>query len=183
MASLTWSRFFGVSPPGAGTPLVENANLLVHVPPGDSTRRAITTMELGVVCQAAGAAAIDHTFVDFSEFAYGLVMTDQPLTPSVSPTPLTNPNALAPSDWGQWEYLQPTMLVQDLNAPELEIWSWRTPTPVDTQFRRRAMTGSSADIWLPWEILDGSGLIGTTTAGVTYSLYARFSCEVLFNVP
>lgn len=183
MASLTWSRFSGVSPTTAGTPLVQNGNNLISVPAGDSTRRAITTMELGVVAQAAGAAAIDQTFVDFSEFAYGLVMTDQPLAPTVSPTPLSNPNANAPSDWGQWEYLQPTVLYLDLNAPQLEIVSWRTPVPVDTQFRRLATTGNQANIWLPWEIIDGSGLIGTTTAGVTYSLYARFSCEILFHVP
>jgi len=181
--SYSWSRFAGVSPITAGTPLVENVNSLVTVPAGDSTRRAITTMELGVVAQATGSAAINQAFMDDSEFAYGLVMTDQPIAPTVSPTPLSNPNANAPSDWGQWEYLQPIVLYQDLNAPQIQITSWRTPTPVDTQFRRLATTGNQATIWLPWEILDGSGLIGTTTAGVTYSLYARFSAQILFHLP
>lgn len=183
MPSLTWSRFFGVSPTTAGTPLVENANNLISVPAGDSTRRLITNVELGVVAQATGAAQIDQTFTNFSEVAYGVVMTDQPLAPSVSPTPLTNPNALAPSDWGQWEYLNPITLYQDLNAPQIQITSWRTAAPVDTQFRRLATTGNQANIWLAWEILDGSGLIGTTTAGVTYSLYARFAVEILFHIP
>ena len=183
MPSLNWSRFFGVSPTTAGTPLVENANLLVHVPAGESTRRAICTMELGVVAQATGAAQIDQSFTNDSEFAYGLVMTDQIVSPTVSPTPFANPIANGPSDWGQWEYLQPITLYQDLNAPQIQITSWRTPTPVDTQFRRLAGTGLSADIWMPWEILDGSGLIGTTTAGVTSSLYARFSAQILFRFP
>lgn len=183
MASYSWSRFTGVSPTTAGTPLVENANNLISVPAGDSTRRAITNVELGVVAQAAGAAQIDQTFTNFSEVAYGLVMTDQPLAPSVSPTPLSNPNANAPSDWGQWEFLNPVTIYQDLNAPQIQIVSWRTQAPVDTQFRRLATTGNQANIWLPWEIIDGSGLIGTTTAGVTYSLYARFSVEILFHLP
>lgn len=183
MPSYDWIRVSGVSPITAGTPLVENQNNIITVTPGQSTRRAIVTMELGVVAQATGTAAINQAFMDDSEFAYGLVMTDQPIAPTVSPTPFTNPNANAPSDWGQWEYLQPTVLYQDLNSPQIQIVSWRTPTPVDTQFRRLATTGNQANVWLPWEILDGSGLIGNTVSGVTYSVYARFSAQVLFRVP
>lgn len=177
-----WQRIGGVSPIGV-TPLVEPNNNILAVAAGDSILRAITTVELGVVAKATGAAQIDTAFFTDSQFAYGLIVTDQIIAPSVSPTPFTNPVITPKPDWAQWEYLQPNVLASDYVSPEVQVVAWRSDTHVDTQFRYKSHVGNQVNIWLPWEIQDGSGLIGNTVAGVTYSVYARFWCNILFETP
>jgi hypothetical protein len=54
--------------------------------------------------------------------------------------------------------------------------TWRPKDKtIDTQFRRVQTSSAGIDLFMPWEIQDGSGLINTTTGGVSYNLGARFA--------
>ena len=100
---------------------------------------------------------------------------------STSNTPLTDanlPSVIGLLDgWGQWNYLTPTIDFVNVNVPQTVLVTWRPAEgTISTKFRRRSDTIAGIDLWMPWEIQDGSGLINTTDAGGnTYFLGARFA--------
>jgi len=68
-------------------------------------------------------------------------------------------------------------------VPQTVLVTWRPRTgTIDTQARRRNDQIGGIDLWMPWEVQNGSGLIGTTDAnGNTYELGARFAQALFFE--
>lgn len=177
------SRTFGQFLPTGSTPLSANANntMTAHNGAGVSysSLRLRTDIELYVL---AGGGTTDVNLA----FAYETLIVVGGFESvagalAISPTPLTDP-VITPTtngllDWGQWDYLYPEIQFVDINIPQLVLVTWRPTIPtIDTQFRRRTDQAAGIDLWMPWEIQDGSGLINTTDAGGnTYHLGARFA--------
>lgn len=144
-----------------------------------TTLRCRTDIELYVLCQGSGSANIDLSVFYETVMMVGVIASKSGQW-TTSPTPITDaspPSTLGElGDWGQWEYLYPTVDFVDTLTPQIAVMTWRPKSgTIDTQFRRAAPAGSGIDLWLAWEIQDGSGLINTTTSSVTYSLGARFA--------
>lgn len=151
--------------------------------PSHSSLRLRTDIELYVVA-GGGTTDVNLSFATDTLIVVGGLLTDGGAITN-SPTPLTDAS-ISPfigqlGDWGQWEYLYPDIQFVNVNVPQLVIVTWRPRMgTIDTQFRRRDDTINGMDLWMPWEIQDGSGLINTTDAGGnTYYLGARFA-QTLF---
>lgn len=182
------ARIHGQFLPTGSTPLAPQTNNTQTAGDGGvshsiSTLRLRTDIELYVV---AGGGTTD---VNLS-FAYETIMVvGGQLTKggavTASAIPLTNenftPTADELGDWVQWDYLYPTIDFVDINIPQLIVVTWRPKNgTIDTQARRRYDSPNGIDLWMPWEIQDGAGLINTTDAGGnTYHLGARFA-QALF---
>ncbi len=178
-----WFRGFGQFLPTGTTPTAANQNNTLSA---ESIGGVVTTslrlrtdIELYVLCQGSGSANIDLSVfhdvvmvVGSVIYQFGSVTTsDTPLTDANPPSEL---NRIG--DWGQWEYLYPTIDFVDTLTPQTALITWRPKGgTIDTQFRRIQTNSSGLDLWMPWEIQDGSGLINTTTSGVSYNLGARFA--------
>lgn len=178
-----WYRGFGQFLPTGTTPTAANQNNTLSA---ESIGGVVTTslrlrtdIELYVLCQGSGSANIDLSVfhdvlmvVGSVIYQFGSVTTsDTPLTDANPPSEL---NRIG--DWGQWEYLYPTIDFVDTLTPQTALITWRPKGgTIDTQFRRIQTNSSGLDLWMPWEIQDGSGLINTTTSGVSYNLGARFA--------
>lgn len=147
--------------------------------------RLRTDVELYVRAVGTGSANIDLSFmhetimVVASEFfvAGHITNSDTPLT-----TPDPGPTTFSLGDYVQYEYLYPTIDFVNVITPQVALVTWRPKGgTIDTQARRRVNGVNGIDVFMPWEIQDGSGLINTTTAGVTYSLGARFTQRLLYE--
>lgn len=179
----TWLRTYGQFLANGSTPTTANANLTLSA---ESIGAEVTTslrlrtdIELYLLCKGTSGADIDlspfyETIMVVGAIAYqfGSVTT--------SDTPLTNANP--PSElprigtWGQWEYLYPAADFVNVIAPQVAVLTWRPKNgTIDTQFRRIQTNTSGIDLFMPWEIQDGSGLINTSSGGVSYELGARFA--------
>lgn len=185
-----WHRTFGQFLPTGSTPKVAPGNNTLTVTPGGSPQitslRLRTDIELYVLCVGTGSANIDlsvfhETLVAVGSIAYlgGSETSSQ--------TPLTDPDAPplpgSLGGWGQWEYLYPTIDFVNTLTPQVALITWRPKDKtIDTQFRRVGAGAGGIDLWMPWEIQDGSGLINTTTSGVSYALGARFAQSWLSEV-
>lgn len=176
-------RSFGQFLANGSTPKVAPGNNTLTVTPGGpgtiTSLRLRTDIEMYVVAAGAGSANIDLSVFYETIMVVGSIMyvggsqahSQTPLTDQDAP-PL--PGSL--SGWGQWEYLYPTADFVNIVTPQLAVFTWRPKQgTIDTQFRRTNSTTAGIDLWMPWEIQDGSGLINTTTAGVTYNLGVRFA--------
>ena len=149
-----------------------------------STLRLRTDIEMYVLA-GGGTTDVNLAFAFESVFALGGIMYEGGSQTSSS-TPLTDEN-ISPGilgqlgDWGQWEYLYPDIQFVNVNVPQTVLVTWRPRGgTIDTQFRRRSDTINGIDLWMPWEIQDGAGLINTTDAGGnTYNLGVRFA-QALF---
>jgi hypothetical protein len=166
------------------TPLVQPfANTMGFVLGGVASYSSVrlrTDIEMYVVAVGAGAANVDFRVFDETIMVVGCLLYTGGSVAS-SRTPLSDEN-LPPGvlglhyGWGQWEYLYPTVDFVNVITPQFAIATWRPKNgTIDTQFRRREDSINGFDLWMPWEIQDGSGLINTTTAGVTYALGVRFA--------
>jgi hypothetical protein len=184
-----WARTFGQFTPSGSTPTAPTTNNTASTVTGGiskfSTLRLRTDIELYVVA-GGGSTDVNLSFAYESLIVVGgLVTVGGSITNS--PTPLTNAS-ISPftgqlGDWGQWEYLYPDIQFVNVNVPQLVVVTWRPRTgTIDTQFRRESNTVNGIDLWMPWEIQDGSGLINTTDAGGnTYFLGARFAQSWLYE--
>lgn len=144
-----------------------------------SSLRLRTDIELYVLAKGTGTANIDLSFAYESIMVVGSVIYLAASTTN-SDIPLTNENPPANvnrfGDWGQWDYLYPSIDFVNTVTPQLAVVTWRPKNgTIDTQFRRANSGTGGFDLFMPWEIQDGSGLINTSTGGVTYELGARFA--------
>lgn len=184
-----WLRTFGQFVPNGTTPTTADQNNVGTLSPtgaGSTTSlRCRTDIELYLKITGTGSANIDLTVFHETLIVVGVIASKSGGW-TTSPTPLTDaspPSTLAElGDWGQWEYLYPTIDLIDTLTPQVALVTWRPKGgTIDTQFRRTVAAPDGIDLWLPWEIQDGSGLINTTTAGVTYNLGARFAQAYAFE--
>ena len=148
-----------------------------------STLRLRTDIEMYVIA-GGGTGDLDLSFAYETIMVVGGQMTEGGLATS-SRTPLTDenfpPGTFELGDWVQWDYLYPDIQFVNVNVPQTVVVTWRPRTGViDTQARRRYDGSGGIDLWMPWEVQNGSGLIGTTDAtGNTYELGVRFA-QALF---
>lgn len=151
--------------------------------PSYSTLRLRTDIELYVIA-GGGTSGVDLAFAYETIIALGCQMTQGGLATS-SRIPLTDenftPGTFELGDWVQWEYLYPDIQFVNTLVPQTVVVTWRPRAgTIDTQARRRNDQIGGIDLWMPWEVQNGSGLIGTTDAnGNTYELGARFA-QALF---
>lgn len=144
-----------------------------------STLRLRTDIELYVIA-GGGTSGVDLSFAYETIIAVGGQLTQGGLATS-SRTPLTDenftPGTFELGDWVQWDYLYPDIQFVNTLVPQTVVVTWRPRTgTIDTQARRRYDSINGIDVWMPWEVQNGSGLIGTTDAnGNTYELGARFA--------
>lgn len=150
-----------------------------------SSLRLRTDIELYIVA-GGGTTDVNMSFATDTVMIVGGLVTDGGAI-TASPTPITDAQ-ISPftgqlGNWGQWEYLYPTIDFVNVNVPQLVVVTWRPKgSTIDTQFRRRDDSINGIDLWMPWEIQDGSGLINTTDAGGnTYFLGARFAQEWVYE--
>ena len=153
--------------------------------PSYSTLRLRTDVELYVIA-GGGTSGVDLSFAHDVIMAVGGQMTKGGLATS-SRTPLTDenftPGTFELGDWVQWEYLYPEIQFVNTLTPQTVLVTWRPKNgTIDTQARRRNDQAGGLDLWMPWEVQDGSGLIGTTDAhGNTYELGVRFMQALFFE--
>lgn len=182
------TRVHGQFLPALTTPLAPSGNNTLSASDGGishsySTLRLRTDIELYVIA-GGGSSGVDLSFAHDVLIVVGGQMTEGGLATS-SRTPLTDenftPGTFELGDWVQWDYLYPDIQFVNTLVPQTVIVTWRPREgTIDTQARRRYDSINGIDLWMPWEVQDGSGLIGTTDAhGNTYELGARFS-QALF---
>lgn len=182
------TRTHGQFLPALTTPLAPTGNNTQTASDGGisnsySTLRLRTDIELYVVA-GGGTSGVDLSFAYETIIAVGGQFTQGGLATS-SRIPLTDenftPGTFELGDWVQWDYLYPTIDFVDTLVPQLVVVTWRPKAgTIDTQARRRYDSINGVDMWMPWEVQNGSGLIGTTDAnGNTYKLGARFA-QALF---
>lgn len=182
------TRVHGQFLPALTTPLAPSGNNTMTASfadgtPSYSTLRLRTDIELYVIA-GGGSGDVDLSFAFETIIAVGGQMTQGGLAAS-SRTPLTDenftPGTFELGNWVQWDYLYPDIQFVNTLVPQTVIVTWRPRQgTIDTQARRRNDQAGGIDLWMPWEVQNGSGLIGTTDAnGNTYELGARFA-QALF---
>lgn len=182
------TRTHGQFLPALTTPLAPSGNNTQTASDGGisnsySTLRLRTDIELYVIA-GGGTSGVDLSFAYETIIVVGGQLTEGGLATS-SRTPLTDenftPGTFELGDWVQWDYLYPTIDFVNTLVPQTVVVTWRPKNgTIDTQARRRYDSINGIDLWMPWEVQNGSGLIGTTDAnGNTYELGARFA-QALF---
>jgi hypothetical protein len=182
-------RTLGQFLPNGATPLAAAANNTMSTGGGGftsfSSLRLRTDIELYVIA-GGGTTDVDLSFADETVMIVGGLLTDGGSV-TTSPTPITDAQ-ISPftgqlGNWGQWEYLYPDVQFVNVNVPQTVLVTWRPKgSTIDTQFRRRNDSINGIDLWMPWEVQNGSGLINTTDAGGnTYFLGARFAQEWVYE--
>lgn len=182
------SRTHGQFLPSLTTSLAPSGNNTLSASGGGvynsySTLRLRTDIELYVIA-GGGTSGVDLSFAYETIIVVGGQMTQGGLATS-SRIPLTDenftPGTFELGDWVQWEYLYPDIQFVNTLVPQTVVVTWRPRNgTIDTQARRRYDSINGIDLWMPWEVQNGSGLIGTTDAnGNTYELGARFA-QALF---
>lgn len=184
-----WARTYGQFLPNGSTPKLAYQNNTASTGGTGTTKntslRLRTDIELYVLCVGSGSANIDLSVfhetlvaVGAIEYVGGSQTTSQTPLTDADPGPITG----SLGGWGQWEYLYPTVDFVNTLTPQVALITWRPKSgTIDTQFRREVAGVNGIDLWMPWEIQDGSGLINTTTSGVTYNLGARFAQAWLYE--
>ena len=178
------TRVHGQFLPALTTPLAPSFNNTMSLSGGGvynsySSLRLRTDIELYVIA-GGGTGDVDLSFAYETIIAVGGQFTQGGLATS-SRTPLTDenftPGTFELGDWVQWDYLYPDIQFVNSLVPQTVVVTWRPRTgTIDTQARRRYDSINGIDVWMPWEVQNGSGLIGTTDAnGNTYELGARFA--------
>lgn len=176
--------------PSLTTPLAPQGNQTLTAgfgngTPSYSTLRLRTDIEMYVIA-GGGSGDLSLAFAYETVMMVGGQMTKGGLA-SVSRTPITDanftPGTFELGDWVQWEYLYPEIQFINTLTPQLALVVWRPKGgTIDTQARRRNDQIGGIDLWMPWEVQDGSGLIGTTDAnGNTYELGVRFAQALFFE--
>lgn len=181
-------RTYGQFIPNGATSTAFNAGELFTEAPvvgaAMSSLRIRTDIELYVRCVATMTNTISSSIWEETLIAVGTEIFPSTAGELISDLPLTNAATPNPASlgWVQWEYLYPEVMNIDFNAPEVATVVFRPREgTIDTQARRNVGVGVGLDVWLAWEIQDGSGLMNTTTAGVTYNLGARFAQQLWFE--
>lgn len=180
---------FGQFLPNGTTPTAQPAGpTMTASDPGSTfltSLRLRTDVELYLKITGTGAANIDlsvfhETLVVVASIFFVAGHVTSVSTPLTTPDP--GPSTFSLGDYVQWEYLYPTIDFVDTLTPQVALVTWRPKGgTIDTQSRRKVTGVNGIDVFMPWEIQDGSGLINTTTAGVTYNLGARFAQRLLFE--
>lgn len=184
-----FARTFGQFLPNGSTSKAPTTNNTLSTLGGGfskfSSLRLRTDIELYVLA-GGGTTDVNLAFVHETLIVVGGLLTVGGSITN-SPTPLTNaqitPFTGQLGNWGQWEYLYPDVQFVNVNLPQTVLVTWRPRGgTIDTQFRREQNTVAGMDLWMPWEVQDGSGLINTTDAGGnTYNLGARFAQSWLYE--
>lgn len=184
MGVRSWNRTFGQFTPAVPAPKLGNANQLFTPVPGATLLRSLINVDLYLIMNGA-AGNIDFSAVFETLPTLGLILNNDTTVPATSVTPQSDTNPISPwSDWLIWEHLYPTVDFVNVISPQFALATWRFRTGiVDLQTRRKTNGAGTPSLWMPWEVQDGSGLINTTTAGVTYQLGARLSAAVLWENP
>lgn len=179
-----WLRTFGQFPPSLPAPKRAAGNELFTLTAGDTLVRALINLDLYVTMNGA-TGNIDFSAVFLTLPTVGLIVNEDVVVPPSSNTPQTDLNPILPwRDWSLWEHMYPTVDFVNVVSPQFALATWRFRTGIiDVQSPRKTPAGSAPSIWMPWEVQDGSGLINSTTAGVTYALGARFSAACLIRHP
>lgn len=181
---------FGQFLPNGTTPTAQLAGPnLTASDPGSTfvtTLRLRTDVELYLRITGTGSSLIDPAVFRETLIVVGSIMYVGGHITNVSAGPLTDPDpgptTYSLGDYVQWEYLYPTIDFIDTVTPQSALITWRPKGgTIDTQARRRVNGVDGIDVFMPWEIQDGSGLINTTTSGVTYNLGARFAQRLLYE--
>lgn len=181
---------FGQFLPNGTTPTAQLAGPnLTASDPGSTfvtTLRLRTDVELYLKITGTGSANIDFSVFHETLIVVGSIMYVGGHITSVGAGPLTDPDpgptTYSLGDYVQWEYLYPSIDFIDTLTPQSALITWRPKGgTIDTQARRRVNGVNDIDVFMPWEIQDGSGLINTTTSGVTYNLGARFAQRLLYE--
>ena len=182
------TRTHGQFLPALTTPLAPTGNNTQSASDGGisssySTLRLRTDIEMYVIA-GGGTSGVDLSFAYETLIVVGGQFTQGGLATS-SRIPLTDenftPGTFELGDWVQWDYLYPTIDFVNTLVPQTVVVTWRPKNgTIDTQARRRYDSINGIDMWMPWEVQNGSGLIGTTDAnGNTYELGVRFA-QALF---
>jgi hypothetical protein len=178
------TRVHGQFLPTGTTPLAPTTNNTMQMSDGGishsySSLRLRTDIELYVIA-GGGTTDVNLAFAYESLVVVGGQFTQGGLATS-SRIPLTDenftPGTFELGDWVQWDRLYASIDFVAINIPQLVVVTWKPlEGTIDTQARRRYDSINGIDVWMPWEIQDGAGLINTTDAGGnTYYLGARFS--------
>lgn len=176
--------------PALTTPLAPQTNNTLTAGFGDgtpsySTLRLRTDIEMYVIA-GGGTGDASLAFAYETVIMVGCQMTQGGLA-TASRVPITDanftPGTFELGDWVQWEYLYPEIQFINTPLPQTILVVWRPKGgTIDTQARRRNDQIGGIDLWMPWEVQDGSGLIGTTDAnGNTYELGVRFAQALFFS--
>jgi hypothetical protein len=180
----TWQRTLGQFLANGATPLVANQNQISDaVTGGASLLRARTDIEFYVT--ASGTSGnIDFSVYDETVIMLGLVFYDTATLPTTSGTPITDASGpLLGATWLQWEYMYFDLTELNNLSPQFAVGTYRPRGgTIDTQSRRTSTRGNAPSLWMPWEVQNGSGLINTTTGGVTYALGVRFAQSALYEL-
>lgn len=181
---------FGQFLPNGTTPTAQLAGPnLTASDPGSTfvtTLRLRTDVQLYVLITGSGSANINLSIFNEVLVVVGSIMYVSGHVTSVPTGPLTTPDP-APStyslgDYVQWDYLYPKIEYINTLTPQSALITYSPKTgTIDTQARRRFTGTGGIDVFMPWEIQDGTGLINTTTSGITYNLGARFAQRLLYE--
>lgn len=186
----TFARTFGQFLPNGATPTTAAQNNTWST--GGTGISKTTSLRLRTdiemyVLAGGGTGDVDLSFAHETLIVVGGIMYEGGAQTS-SATPLTDANPSPATgqlgSWGQWEYLYPEIEFVNVNVPQTVLVTWRPQNrkTIDTQFRREQAGVNGIDLFMPWEIQDGSGLINTTdTHGNTYNLGVRFAQAWLFE--
>lgn len=175
-----WLRSGQVFLHNGSTPTTQDSVKLFTNVAGESTLRQRHHIQLSVVAGGAGAG-VDFGYWTECLVAVALWRNSGAIAPAVSPTPLTNINQSP--EYLQWEILVPTLQLLDTATPS-QVVTWGPKDGViETFSHRKSELSLVTTTWLCWEILDPSGLINTTSAGITYNLGGFAAVNELDEVP
>ena len=174
---------------GSTPKIAPQNNTMSAIPTGTqlvTSLRLRTDIEMYVLAVGTGSANINLAVAYETIMVVGAIGYESgKVTNSATPLSDTSPPPVTGSlgGWGQWEYLYPTVDFINIVTPQVALITWRPKDKtIDTQFRRAAPANNGIDLFMPWEIQDGSGLINTSTGGVTYNLGVRFAQSWLYEL-
>lgn len=178
MATAQWIRSGGVELPNGSTPLAQNALKVATGPSPSTLRRSRVDLELHVIAAGTGSGVAAGFWSEVLIVA-ALWWNDAAVVPANSPTPLTTTNTSP--EYVFWDVLHPTVQYLDVATPTLGV-TWRPEQGTIESFaQRKAEATLHNTAWLCWEVLDGSGLINTTSGGITYNLGASYATNLLYE--
>ena len=173
-------QFLSLPANGASViPLVGNNNQIFTGPALSDTIRSRVSVFGYVTAQGAGPGIRLQWWQDVI-FQVALWWDNSAVVPATSPTPIAtldpSPNYLFSNA------LEPRMDVFDIATPHENV-SWRPPEGIiDVSAKRKTTNATPPTVWLAYEVFDNSGIINTTTAGVTYSLGLHAAIEQLWEL-
>jgi hypothetical protein len=173
-----WIRSGGVFPHSGTVPLAQSGlKISTGLSPSTLTRSRID-LELSVLATGTGTGVAAGFWSEVLVVA-ALWWNDSSVVPSSSPTPITNINESP--EYVFWDVLHPTVNYLDVATPTMAV-TWKSSSGTIESFaQRKGEPTLHNTAWLTWEILDGSGLINTTSSGITYNLGGWYGSNLLYK--